>query len=118
MKIFIECKSPLMQKSMEMFLKDYLSASRQCDIILRDEKCLNDERCFYVSTKGDADLVKPFTKAQLVFALEKKYKMLQQALSVEDNSGLSFEVLEKRIAYLTQEYQENILKAVKAFYEK
>ena len=107
-----------MQKSMEIFLKDYLSGSRQCDIVLRDEKCLNDERCFYVSTKKDADLVKPFTKAQLIFALEKKYKMLQQTLPVEENDGLSFEVLEKRIAYLTQEYQENILKAVKAFYEK
>ncbi len=106
-----------MQKSMEMFLKDYLSASRQCDIVLRDEKCLNDVRCFYVSTKKDADLVKPFTKAQLIFALEKKYKTLQQTVE-KDADSLSFEVLEKRIAYLTQEYQDNILKAVKAFYEK
>lgn len=30
---------------------------------------------------------------------------------------MNFEILEKRIALLTKEYQENILRAVKAFYE-
>ena len=30
---------------------------------------------------------------------------------------MDFDILEKRIEYLTKEYQENILRAVKAFYE-
>jgi len=31
---------------------------------------------------------------------------------------MDFDILEKRIESLTQEYQSNIIQAVKAFYEK
>ena len=127
MKIAIECKSPLMQKSIEMFLKNYLSSSRQCDIIVRDEPCLNDERCFYISSDKEADLTKPFSKAQLILALENRYKTLvqdnvlmeeDQYDTKDDEEVMDIEILEKRIKFLTQEYQNNILKAVRTFYEK
>jgi len=114
-KIAVECKSPLMQKSLEMFLKNYLSASRQSDIIITDEKSLDDVRYFCISAEKDADLIKPFSKSQLILALERKYKTLKTQVKNEDE--LSFDVLEKRIAFLTKEYQENILKAVRTFYE-
>ena len=113
-----------MQKSMEMFLQNYLSSSRTCDIVVRDEPCLNDERCFYVSTNKDADLTKPFSKSQLILALESRYKMINQNSTIKDTSdvdeeeSLSLDILEKRIKFLTNEYQENILKTVRAFYEK
>lgn len=118
LKIAIECKSPLMQKSMEMFLQNHLSSYRQCDIVVRDEPCLNDEKCFYVSTNKEADLVKPFSKAQLILALEARYKTIKKEDISDEETSLDIEVLEKRIKYLTQQYQENILKAVRVFYEK
>ena len=103
-----------MQKSLELFLGDYLSSTKQCDIVLRDEPCLENEKCFYVSGSSDADLVKPFSKAQLILALENRYKTLNK----DTSSPLDFDILEKRIESLTLEYQANILQAVKAFYEK
>ena len=124
MKIAVECQSPLLQKSLELFLANYLSSLKQCDIVVRDIECLNDERCFYVSNKPDADLIKPFSKSQLIIALEKRYEELKRDEpkvedSIElDNEPMDFEILEKRIEFLTKEYQENILRAVKAFYEK
>jgi len=124
MKIAVECQSPLLQKSLELFLANYLSSLKQCDIVVRDIECLNDERCFYVSNKPNADLVKPFSKSQLIIALENRYaKLKEDELEVEEstevnNEPMDFEILEKRIEFLTKEYQENILKAVKAFYEK
>lgn len=122
MKIAIECKSVLMQKTMEMFLKNHLSSSKHSDIIIRDEKCLNDDRCFYVSSDKDADLIKPFSKSQLILALESRYKTLKKDSTSEDveiiEESLDIDILEKRIKFLTQEYQDNILKAVRAFYEK
>ena len=122
MKIAVECKSPLLQKSLEVFLDKYLSSRKQCDIVVRDVKCLNDERCFYISNTDDADLLKPFSKSQLILELEKRYKSFQR----EENLGetiiqedqMDFAILEKRIEFLTQEYQENLIRAVKAFYEK
>ncbi len=126
MKVAVECRSPLLQKSLEVFLSKYLSSAKQCEILVRDEKCLDDERCFYISSESDADLVKPFSKSQLILALENKYETLYAKKSIEVTKenpevkaeALDFEILEKRINLLTQEYQKNILNAVRAFYEK
>ncbi|WP_455756710.1 hypothetical protein [Sulfurimonas sp.] len=124
MRVAVECKSPLLQKSLEIFLSKYLSSSKQCDIVVRDEECLNDERCFYISSNPESDLRKPFSKSQLILSLENRYQTInkdkpQEAVEEETNDEpLNFNILEKRIDYLTKEYQQNILKAVKAFYEK
>jgi hypothetical protein len=122
MKIAVECKSPLLQKSLELFLSRYLSSTKKCDIVVRDVECLNDNRCFYISSSPKADLVKPFSKSQLVLALENRYKILKYEVVENDDEvlhdPLNFDILEKRIQYLTTEYQQNILKAVRAFYEK
>ncbi len=126
MKVAVECHSPLLQKSLELFLSKYLSSKKQCDIVVRDAECLDDSRCFYISSESKADLVKPFSKSQLILALESKYMELYPqkdlkekviAPEAEENS-LDFDILENRIEQLTQEYKENILRAVKAFYEK
>ena len=126
MKVAVECQSPLLQKSLEIFLSRYLSSSKKSDIIIRDEECLEDGRCFYIANNEKADLVKPFSKSQLILALEKRYNELHsKTATIELNTVkeiheevLDFSILEKRIEYLTKEYQENILRAVKAFYEK
>ena len=120
MKIAVECQSPLLQKSLELFLAKYLSSIKQCDIVLRDRVCLDDARCMYISSDKNADIIKPFSKSQLILEIEKRYKELHKE-TLHDNSygeGMDFGILEKRIEYLTQEYQENIIRAVKAFYEK
>lgn len=129
MRVAVECKSPLLQKSLELFLGKHLSSIKNCDIVLKDVKCLEDERCFYISGNKDSDLVKPFSKSQLILALEKRYKnmnkgnlysTIKQHVEDEfiDDEEPDFDILQKRIELLTKEYQENILIAVRAFYEK
>ena len=123
MKISIECKSPLLQKSLEVFLARYLSSTKHCDIIIRDEECLEDKRCFFISGSTDSDLRKPFSKSQLILALENRYQSVtkdkpKKIKKPTIEEPLNFEILEDRIEFLTKEYQQNILKAVKAFYEK
>ena len=116
MKIAVECQSPLLQKSLELFLEKFLSTTKQCDIVIRDVECLNDERCFYIANDSKADLMKPFSSSQLILALQNRYKSTHKEGSFD--TPLDFSILEKRIESLTQEYQANILKAVRAFYEK
>lgn len=123
MRVAVECKSPLLQKSLEIFLARYLCSTKQCDIVVRDEECMGDERCFYISSNPNADLVKPFSKSQLILALENKYRGTKAGVQreIEREYGeepLNFEILERRIELLTQEYKQNIIRAVKAFYEK
>lgn len=124
MKIAAQCNSPLLQKSLELFLDKHLCTYSKCDIVVRDEPCLNDARCFYIGSDEKADLKKPFSKSQLILALEKHYAILNPE---EENTvtavqreepAMDFDILEKRIEFLTQEYQSNIIRAVKAFYEK
>jgi len=129
MRIAVACHSPLLQKALELFLENYLSSAKKCDIIIRDEACLNDPKCFYIGSTPQADLLKPFSKSQLVLALEKRYRELYKKEEsntklegddsvVKDGEKMDFSILERRIEALTQEYQANILRAVRAFYEK
>ena len=124
MKIAVECQSPLLQKSLEIFLTKHLTSVKNCDIVIRDVECLSDERCFYIASNQNADLIKPFSKSQLFLALEKRYKDIKNrtSYSVEKESSdeherIDFEILEKRIELLTKEYQEKVLNAVRVFYE-
>jgi hypothetical protein len=121
MRVAVQCQSPLLQKSLELFLEKYLTNINKCDVVIRDEECLNDTRCFFISSDEKADLKKPFSKAQLILALEKRFKKeepQESRPSSLDTQTMDFEILEKRIEALTQEYQANILRTVKAFYEK
>jgi hypothetical protein len=121
MKIAVECQSPLLQKSLEIFLTKHLSSKKNCDIIVRDTPCLNDDKCFYIASDPEADLIKPFSKSQLILALEKRDALKNPKKSkkerVESAQTMGFEILERRIDALTDEYKKNIINTVKAFYE-
>ena len=128
MRVAVQCDSPLMQRSLELFLEGYLSSRRHCDILIRDKHISDDEYpTFIISSEANTDLIKPFSKAQLLDSLHTKLETLrtpnalQVSLSeIEEPSDdrVGFEILEHHIEKLTQEYQANILKAVQAFYEK
>ena len=127
MRIALECQSPLLQKSLELFLEGRLVSKKSCTLLIRDVKLPDgveeEYESFYISNDEGSDLKKPFSKSQLILALEKREKGLvttQQEDEVEESLSheMSFEILEKRIEMLTKEYQQNILNAVKAFYEK
>lgn len=133
MKVAVDCKSPLLQKSLELFLSSHLSVLKQGDIVVRDFRS-NDEKTFYISSDKDADLLKPFSKSALILALEKRYetvmpkedtrlssaviKSVEMQKDVSGDAKVDMSALEKRIDFLTDEYKNNILEAVRIFYEE
>lgn len=126
MKVAIQCDSPLLQRSLELFLDGHLSSLRQCDILIRDKDIRDEEHPTFVVGVGEtSDLIKPFSKAQLLHALSQKFdskknnsEIAEEEKVVLQEDVVSFEILERHIEKLTREYQANILKAVRAFYEK
>ncbi|MDP1785388.1 MAG: hypothetical protein Q8K81_08200 [Sulfuricurvum sp.] len=125
MKVAIQCESPLLQRSLELFLEGHLSSQRHCDIVVRDHKLQDDEHLsLHIGTFVGVDLPKPFSKAQLFHALHHKLDLIKYDFTpsssplVGEESEVSFDILERHIEKLTREYQASILKAVKAFYEK
>ena len=126
MKVAIQCDSPLLQRSLELFLEGNLSSLRQCDILIRDKNIDDDQYpTFVIGSDESSDLIKPFSKAQLWHALNQKFESkhdvslpsIEESVSSSDEK-ISFEILERHIDKLTREYQSNILKAIRAFYEK
>ena len=133
MKVAVKCESPLLQKSLELFLSRHLSPLKSCDIVISDQRLDIDKKLIYISNNEDADLQKPFSKSQLILAVEKLLKNDKERkniLSLVDDieqkdepehtstERLDFKFLEDRIEKLTKEYQENLLKTIRAFYEK
>ena len=127
MKVAVACESPLLQRALELFLEGRLSSQRHCDIVVRDHEMHNDEHLsLIIGTTQKVDLQKPFSKAQLFHALGKKLDVTKQApvldsfteAQEEEETQVSFDILERHFEKLTREYQSNILKAVRAFYEK
>ena len=124
MKVAVQCESPLLQKSLELFLKDSLSSVKNCDVVVRDKKVLDtDHITLIIGNDSDSQLQKPFSKSQLFMAIENILDKKEQKVKVEPEQKSvkkadDLDILERRIFMLTQEYQNNIMKAIRAFYEK
>lgn len=128
MRVAIQCESPLLQRSLELFLEGHLGSLRHCDIVVRDHPVPNDKRLsLLIGSSGNVDLIKPFSRGELLHKLQQKIDGIKEEnptdkketfVPLETEEKISFEILERHIEKLTQEYQANILKAVRAFYEK
>ncbi|RUM62589.1 MAG: hypothetical protein DSZ03_06450 [Sulfurimonas sp.] len=125
MRIAVQCTSPLLQRSLEMFLQPHLSSLKQCDVVLRDYKVDDEEpRSLYIASSDDADIKKPFSQTELTLALQKMITKEacheappKQKPEAPIKTNRSLEALEGHIEQLTREYQANVMKAVRAFCE-
>ena len=101
MKYKISCKSLLLQKALEEFLKDYLSDD---GVVISDEK-------------GDIiigkEIKKPFSKSQLLLQLEK--------LELQKNpvkSGIDISNFDEKLDKLIDEFSEKLKNLIKDHYGK
>jgi hypothetical protein len=124
MKVAVVCESPLLQRSLELFLDKHLSSLKQCDIVLRDKKVMDSHHCLFISDGADADLKKPFSKTQLFLSLDNFYQKIEdiqviqaEVQEIDAPQGKDFTLLEQRIDQLTATYKKDVLRVVKAFYE-
>lgn len=136
MKVSVQCESPLLQRSLELFLSPYLSTFKQCDVVVRDRRTAEESvKPVLVVSGHDGDLHKPFSRSQLMLALEQILDTRKQAreaaaitteLEMPDTAAArasagerpDFALLEARLDALTREYQHNVMQAVREFYEK
>lgn len=126
MKVAVQCESPLLQRSLELFLGSYLSSLKQCDVVVRDASVFDDGRpTVLIGTGSDADLIKPFSYSQLMSALDRVFPGMKQesessaadSEAQEKTGSMRFLQLQERIEALTREYQMKILEAVREFHE-
>ena len=68
MKAFIDCDCEILQKTLELFLKDRAVSTQDCDFVISDEPQSSTKPLFLIGEDGDLAL--PFSKDTLLSRLE------------------------------------------------
>ncbi|WQS57975.1 dihydroneopterin aldolase [Helicobacter pylori] len=106
MKIFLSCKSLLIQKSLEFYLSDCLSPVGVCDFVLSDDETLeiNKPLCFI-----EECLRKPFTKQSVKEDIKNFYRALK--MSEKPCEEIQFSK-DQKIQQLLEEYTQKLCQII------
>ncbi|WP_367707110.1 hypothetical protein [Helicobacter pylori] len=106
MKIFLSCKSLLIQRSLEFYLSDCLSPMEVCDFVLSDDETLeiNKPLCFI-----EERLRKPFTKQSVKEDIKNFYRTLKASEKPCEEMKIS---KEQKIQQLLEEYTQKLCQII------
>ncbi|MGL2412064.1 dihydroneopterin aldolase [Helicobacter pylori] len=106
MKIFLSCKSLLIQRSLEFYLSDCLSSVEVCDFVLSDDETLeiNKPLCFI-----EEHLRKPFTKQSVKEDIKNFYCALKTSEKPCEEIQFS---KEQKIQQLLEEYTQKLCQII------
>ena len=106
MKAFIDCDCEILQKTLELFLKDHAASAQDCDFMISDEPRNSAKPLFLIGEDGDLAL--PFSKHTLLSRLED----FQSSLRV-DLSGYDAASVEDEICALFDEFKAKIIEILR-----
>ncbi|EIZ6924237.1 ornithine carbamoyltransferase [Campylobacter coli] len=104
MKISLECKDLIIEKALELFLKEHLVMKKDCDFIISDEK-ISTQKPLFIIAKNSPFLSLPFSKEALMNSLnefDSALKATAQKLADERRR-----VLEARIDKIASEFKKD-----------
>ncbi len=104
MKISLECKDLIIEKALELFLKEHLVMKKDCDFIISDEK-ISTQKPLFIIAKNSPFLSVPFSKETLINSLnefDSALKTTAQKLADERRR-----VLEARIDEIANEFKRD-----------
>ncbi len=106
LKIFLSCKSLLIQRSLEFYLSDCLSPMEVCDFVLSDDETLeiNKPLCFI-----EECLRKPFTKQSVKEDIKNFYRALKTSEKPCEEIQFS---KEQKIQQLLEEYTQKLCQII------
>ncbi|MEH0332663.1 hypothetical protein [Campylobacter coli] len=104
MKISLECKDLIIEKALELFLKEHLVMKKDCDFIISNEK-ISTQKPLFIIAKNSPFLSLPFSKEALMNSLnefDSALKATAQKLADERRR-----VLEARIDEIASEFKRD-----------
>lgn len=104
MKVFIDCDCEILQKTLELFLKDHAASAQDCDFVISDEPQSSAKPLFLIGEDGDLTL--PFSKNTLLTKLEDFQGLLKRDLS-------GYDAAEEEICALFDEFKEKIIEILR-----
>ena len=104
MKAFIDCDCEILQKTLELFLKDHAASAQDCDFVISDEPQNSAKPLFLIGAGGDLTL--PFSKNTLLTKLEDFQGSLKRDLS-------EYDAAEEEICALFDEFKAKIIEILR-----
>lgn len=118
MKISFECDCVLLEESLKLFLRDFISPRKDCDFIVADRK-IETKKPVFVIAEHSPHLQIPFSKEALVSALEEFYSAIQfsEPAAPSHTSAFAFAAavqqngsnLELEVSNLIDKFKEELL---------
>ena len=89
MKINISCKSPILQKTLDLYLKNYVSSYDNCDFVISDVifDGVNKPICL-ATFRADSDIRRPMHKESLFDDLSIFYKNINKLPKIEKTNNV------------------------------
>ena len=115
MKIALACQSVLLEKSLEIFLKNYIVPYRQCDFVISDKAIEIDKPLFYIGTKN-SDLTIPFSKSTLMLKVENFYDSLFKKEQRDSAVKVDTKEIEEKITKLIDNFRDDLIDLIKEYY--
>ncbi len=112
LKVYINCKSQLLQKSLEIFLKKYLTPYKKADVVLSDRPLRSEKTVVTIGNKRSDKIQKPFTQSSLLFALDRVKKSLENQQNLRPKEEKID--LEIQIEKLTQKFAKDLAHILKS----
>ena len=104
MRAFIDCDCEILQKTLELFLKDRTASAQDCDFVISDEPQSSAKPLFLIGEGGDLTL--PFSKNTLLSKLEDFQGSLKRDLS-------EYDAAEEEICALFDEFKARIIEILR-----
>ena len=118
MKIALACKSLLLTKSLEVFLKNSISSYKKSDFVISDRK-LDIDKPLFVISQNDSSLTTPFSHSSLMIELDKFYNNLKSPKDKDKKyKKKDMEELKDKIDLLTTKFKDDLLQTIQEHYEK
>jgi hypothetical protein len=118
MKIAIVCQSLLLSKALKTFLGDMVVPYKQCDFVISDKKIELDKPVFFIAS-NEGNLVIPFSKSALLIELDKFFQHLLLVQTSMDDlipTGKNTQLLEDKIAALTDQFRNDLIQTIRNYY--
>ena len=104
MKAFIDCDCEILQKTLELFLKDHAASAQDCNFVISDEPQSSAKPLFLIGEDGDLAL--PFSKNTLLSRLEDFQGSLKRDLS-------EYDATEEEICALFDEFKAKVIEILR-----
>lgn len=117
LKVYINCKSILLQKSLEIFLKNYKASYKTCEVVISDRMVKTEKPLLTIGYKSNDSIKKPFTKSSLMLALDKEKQKLELSKSMNRLNDLEKDDkidIEIQIEKLTEKFAKDLAQILKS----